>query len=252
ADSTGTYTTELAPTGDALGRDRTPFEISLPNPGGSTQWSLYWDVDVTDSVTDYPMGLTLTNGYFDQYGSFHVVGWINNNSDQPLDSLVVAGLYGADGTVLDASYSFLPVPMNPGVPLPFSISSFGSVNYNPDQAALVSTYSSQFDTWYTSPPSNEFVDLVATDGTVQKDGATWTFDGSVSNTSGRNLSGATVVVMVMDGQNKLVAMEYTSINPTGDAIAADETNTYSVSVYLDPAADATGFTTTTLVVGDVK
>ena len=253
ANLAATYATELAPTGDATGRDRTPFEITFPIPGGGTKWQLYWDADVTDSVTDYPMEVKVTNTYFDQDGSARIVGWITNNSAQTLDdSQVVGGLYAADGTVLDAGNSIVPVPVKPGAAAPFSISSFGRSNYNPDQASLVSNSSAQFDTWFTSPPSFEFVDLVATGETVQKDGATWTFSGSVTNTSDKNLSGATVVVMVMDAQNKLVAMEYTSINPTGDAIAADETNTYSVSVYLDPAADATGFTTTTLVVGDVK
>ncbi len=252
AEGTTTFTTELAPTGDASGRDRTPFEINFPNPGGATQWQVYSDADVNDSVTDYPMDIKVTNLYFDYYGSAHLVGWITNHSDQPLDSLVVAGLYAADKTVLDSSYSWVPVPVKPGAGAPFSISSFGSVNFNSNQASLVNTSSAQADPWFTTPPTNELVDLSATGETVQKNGTTWTFDGSVTNSSGKSLSGATVVVMVMDAQNKLVAMEYTSISPTGDAIAAGETNTYSVSISLDPAADATGFTTTTVVIGDVK
>jgi hypothetical protein len=56
----------------------------------------------------------------------------------------------------------------------------------------------------------------------------------------------------MDAQNKLVAMEYTSISPTTDAIAAGETNPYTVSIYLDPKANAAGFTTATVVIGDIK
>lgn len=249
---TGIYTTELAPTGDALGRDRTPFEVKFPNPGGGTQWRLYQDVNVTGNVTDYPIDVKVTNSYFDQFGSAHLVGWITNNSDQPLDSLVVAGLYAMDGTVLDSSYAFVPVPMKPGAAVPFSISSFESVGDNPNQASLVSTNSAQPDTRRTSPSSYEFIDLSASGETVQKDGATWTFNGNIINTSDKSLSGATVVVMVMDAQNKLVAMQYTSIFPNGDAIEPGETNAYSVSVDLDPAADATGFTTTTVVVGDVK
>lgn len=249
---TDTYTTELAPTGDALGRDRTPFEINFPNPGSVTQWSLYWDADVTENVTDYQVEVKTTNFYYDQNGSAHLIGWLTNKFDQPIDSLVVAGLYTADGTVLDSSYAFVPVPVKPGAAAPFNVSSFGIVSQIPDQASLVSSYSAQSDNWFTSPASYEFVDLSATAETVQKDGATWTFDGNFTNTSVKNLSGATVVIMIMDAQNKLVALEYTSIFPSGDAIAAGETNTYSVSVYLDPAADTTGFTTTTMIVGDVK
>ena len=251
-DWTSTYTTELAPKGDALGRDRTPFEVNFPNPGGSTQWELYWDADVIDNVTDYPMEVKVTNVYFDQYGSAHLIGWITNNSNQSIDSMVVGGLYSADGTVLDSSYAFVPVPIKPGLAAPFSISSFGSVNYNPNQASLVTTSSAQFDSKFTTPTSSEFVDLTATGETVQKDVATWTFSGNFTNTSGRDLSYATVVVMVMDDQNKLIAMEYASVSPTGEAIVPGDTNPYSVTVYLDTAADATGFITTTVVVGDVK
>jgi hypothetical protein len=252
ADWTGTYTTELAPKGDVSGRDRTPFEINFPNPTNATQWSLYWDADVADNVTDYPLVVKVTDSYFDQNGSEHLVGWVTNNSDQSLDSLVIGGLYGADGTVLDASYSFLSIPMKPGEAIPFNISSFGSVDYSHEQASLVSSYTAQFDTYFTSPPSSEFVDLSAAGETIQKDGATWNFSGSVTNSSDKSLSSATVVVMVMDAQNNLIAMEYTTVYPTGDAIATGETNTYTMSVYLDPAIDASGFSTTTMVVGNVK
>jgi hypothetical protein len=253
ANLASTFTTELAPTGDTNGYDRTPFEITFPNPGGSTKWQLYWDADVTDSVIDYPMEVKITNTYFDQEGSARIVGWITNNSAQTLDdSQVVAGLYAADGTVLDAGNSIVPIPLKPGIAVPFSFSEFGIVNHNPDQAALVQTCSAQFDPYFTSAASYESIDLNATDETVQKISATWIFDGSVSNASDKSLSRITVLAMIMDAQNKLVAMEYTTIYPTGDAIAVGETNTYSVPVYLNPAADTTGFTTKTMIVGNVK
>jgi hypothetical protein len=251
-DWTSTFSTELAPAGDSQGRDKTPFEINFPNPGNSTQWSLYWDADVIDSVTDYSLDVKVTDFYFDQYGSAHLVGWVTNNSSQSLDSMVVGGLYGADGTVLDSSYAFVPIPLKPGVAAPFNISSFGSVNYNSSQAALVKSTTAQIDSWFTSPLSTESVDLVYANQTIQSDGATWTFGGDVTNTSGKKLSGITVVVMISDAQGKLVGMEYTSISPSGDSIAAGDTNTYSISISLDPAVDTAGFTTTTLVVGAVK
>ncbi len=196
------------------------------------------DADVSSSVIDYPVGVTIANQYFDQYGSFHVVGWATNNSDKPLDSLVVAGVYGADKTVLDASYSFIPLPMKPGAQVAFAVSSFSSLNYNPNQASMVSTSTVQADPWFTYPPTNEFTDLATSGETIQKEGATWTFAGNVTNTSDKGLSGATIVVMVKDAQNNLVTMEYTSISPTAESIAAGETNPYSVVVYLDPKVDA--------------
>jgi hypothetical protein len=253
ADWTSTYTTELAPAGDASGRDRTPFEASFPNPGsGASQWALYWDADNLESVTDYPMAVTLTNGYFDQYGSFHVVGWLENGSTSTLNSLMVAGLYADDNTTLDASYSFIAVPIRASAKVAFNISSFSNVDYNQAEAARLSTYTAQADPWFTYPPVSEPVDLSDIGGAVKKDGATLTFSGNVTNTSGQSLTSFTVVAMVMDASNNLVAVGYTTVYPTGEAIAAGDSNEYSVTVELDPNVDATGFSTSTLVLGEVK
>jgi hypothetical protein len=253
ANLASTFAIELAPTGDMNGYDRTPFEINFPNPGGSTKWQLFWDADVTESVTEFPMEINITNTYFDQDGSARIVGWITNNSTQTLDaSQLVAGLYAANGTVLDAGNSIVPLPVKPGAAAPFSFSEFGIVNRKPDLAALVQSCSVQFDPYFTSLTSHISVDLFATEESVQKIGTTWIIDGSVYNGSDKSLSGITVVAMVMDAQNKLVAMDYTTIYPTGDAIAAGDTNIYSIPVYLNPVADAARFTTTTIIVGDVK
>jgi hypothetical protein len=251
-DWTSTFTTELAPSGDKGGRDSTPFEINFPSPGGSTQWKLFWDADATESVTDYPVVVQVSNLYFDQYGSVHVIGWLTNNSDQTLDSLVLAGINAGDGTVLDSSYAFTPIPMKPGTSVPFSLSAFENINNNSKQAALVITATAQADPWFTTPTLSEIVDLPTSGETVQKSGATWSINGNVPNTSGKDLSGATVVIMVMDTQNKLVAMEYSTISPVGESIVTGETLPYSVTVSLDATADATNFTTNTLVVGYVK
>jgi hypothetical protein len=252
ADWTVTFTTELAPAGDPLGRNRTPFEIDFPNPGGGTQWKLYYDADMTENVIDYPIEIKVTNYYIDENASAHLIGWITNKSDQPLDSLVVAGLYAEDGTVLDSSYAFIPVPIEPGLAAPFNISTFWKVNNNPDLSSQVNAYSIQYDPWFTSITTNEYVELSATGEIVEKVGGTWTFNGDVPNSSGRNLSGATVAILIMDGQNNLIATQFTSIYPSGDAILPGEINTYSVSVNLDPAVDTSNFITETIIIGDIK
>lgn len=254
ADQTVTYTTELAPAGDPSGGDRTPFEINFPNPGGSgtPTWNLYWDTDVIDSANLFPVTTNITNGYLDQYGAQHIVGWVTNRSNQSLTSLVVAGLYDQAGIALDASYSNLAIPLKAGEAIPFSISTFGNVDNNPAQAAQVRTFTVQVDPGNTIPLNYEFTELAASGETIQKDGATWTINGSVTNTSNQKLSSATVVVAVMDAQNNLVAMESTAIFSSGDAIDAGETDPYSVPIYLDPSMDASGFTTATTVIGEIS
>jgi hypothetical protein len=252
ADWTRTFSTELAPAGDASGRDCTPFAINFPSPSGSTQWKLYWDADATDSANDFPLLVAVSNLYFDQFGSVHLIGWITNNSNQALDSLVIASLDSEDGTVLDSGYAFIPVPMKPGSSVPFSVSSFGNVNNNSEQANLVKSASAQVDPWFTTPSMLEIVDLPISGETIEKTGATWIVNGSVPNTSGKDLSGATVVIMLKDPQNSLVAMEYTTISPIGDSIVTGETLPYSVSIFLDPTTDPTGFSTATMAFGYVR
>ena len=165
---------------------------------------------------------------------------------------MVAGLYAGDGTVLDAGNSIVPVPVRPGESAPLSISEFGLVNHDSNQIALVQTCSAQYDPYFTFPSSFESIDLTAVPDPIQQDNATWIFSGNVTNSSGRNLSGITVTAMIMDSQNKLVAMGYTSIIPTADAISADESNTYYITINMDPSADATSYSSQIKVIGYLK
>jgi hypothetical protein len=252
AGQTGTYASELAPTGDASSRDRTPFVVDFPDPGGNvSQWSMWWDAEVDSSAMDYPVAVNLTNGYFDDFGDFHVVGTLTNNSDQPLNTIAVAGLYGADGTVLDADYAFSPYPLPVGVAVPFDISYFGNVNYNQTQANLVDSYTVQVDEWNTYPPSYDNVNLSSTNETIEKDSAQWTVNGTFVNSSTSNVDGATVLVAVYDAQNNLVATGRSYFTPNGNYFAPNDTGSYSVTVYFDPNADLSGYSTETTVVGDV-
>jgi archaellin len=126
------------------------------------------------------------------------------------------------------------------------------VNWNSKQASRLHNYTVQVDPWSTYPPSWETVALSASNAQVQKDGASWTFTGNVVNDSGKELSGETVVIAVLDAQNKLVATNYTFVWPEGDTFPNGATSNYEVTVYLDPNADTTGYTYQVLVQGDVK
>jgi hypothetical protein len=253
ADWSTIFVSELAPAGDPTGADRTPFIINFPNPGLSVTppWSLYWDADVSDSAGKYPMSVTITNEYIDQYGGHHVIGWVQNQSDQALNSFVVAGLYNQEGNVLDASFSPLPSAVMANGSMPFSVSTFANVDSNPEQAAQVRTYTAQIDPWNTTPPMDNYIDLVSTRETVERDGATWILDGTVTNNSGKELNRITVIASILDAQNNLVAMEYTTIFPSGTVIAKGESNSYSVPIFLDPTMDSSEYTTSITAVGEI-
>ncbi len=242
----------LAPKGDAEQRDQAPFIISFPNPGpGQTDWRIYWDADTAQAPQDYPVAVNVTNSYFDQTGAYHLVGIAANNSASALNLLLVAGLYAQDGTVLDAAYSFYKIAVGPGKNMPFDISYFGSVNSIPAQASRVRTFTVQVDPSRTAPPPAQSMALTAVGEQVQRNGAAWTFSGSVTNTTNQNLSGVTVIVMVMDAQKDLVATNSSYILPTEGTIAPNGAVSYHVLVSLDPTIDSSDFRTTTTASGDV-
>lgn len=251
ADWTGTYTTLLAPAGNSADRNRTPFIVSFPIPPGNvTQWSLWWDVDVETNVVDHDLQITVTNTYFDEYDSVHLVGFVTNNTNLPLETIVVAGLYADDGTCLDADYAYLPYAVQPGKSAPFDISYFSNVNYNAEQAALVSSYTVQIDPWNTYEPYYNSVSLTNSDENIKKDGSYWTVTGNFTNTSDKNITGATVVVMVFDPEGTLAAMSYQYLYPTSDFFAPGSGKSYEVYLYLDPSASTAGYTTQTIVMGE--
>ncbi len=253
ADWTGTYTSLLAPASDTSSRNRTPFYVTFPVPTSSaTQWSLWWDAEIETDIIDFDLTVEVTNSYFDEYGSAHLVGIVGNNTDKILTTLVVAGLYAEDGTTLDASYSYVPLPIPPGRKVPFDISYFGSVNWLPEQAALVSTFSAQIDPWNTYESTSTDAPLTPTNENVQKDTSSWTVTGGFTNSTPKNLSDVTAVVSVYDAANNLVATGYTVAYPTGDSFAPGETGTYEIYVYFAPGVDTSGFTIQTFLVAEIS
>jgi len=115
----------------------------------------------------------------------------------------------------------------------------------------VSTFTVQTDPYSTYPSLYDVVVLSTKNDQVQKNSDSWTITGDVTNTSSQKLSSETVIVAIYDGQGNLVATEYDYVYPAGDNIASNETNSYEVTIYLDPDVDATDFTFQTIIQGDV-
>jgi uncharacterized protein affecting Mg2+/Co2+ transport len=134
--------------------------------------------------------------------------------------------------------------------MPFGISAFTSILRNNSLASLVETSTAQVDSWYTTPSETVTVDLVSSDDSVLIDGSVWAYSGNVINTSDKELSYITVIVKVNDSQGNLVAMDYTTISNPEGTIKPGDTYQFSVTLYLDPTVDATGFTATSLAIGD--
>jgi len=243
----------LQAAGAAGDYDRTPFLVTLDGPADqATQWSAYWDADLADEQDLVGVDFGEITTFYDDFGNLHLIGTAINNSNDPLYISLVAGLYAADGTVLDAATASVPIYVLPGGEAPFQFQYFSSVNFNQDQADLVDSYTIRVDRYWSYAPTFDTVELESANEDVGDDGSGIVkATGEVTNSSTKDLSSIVVIVAIYDG-NTLVGMEWTSLYPTGEVYAPGDTATFEVSVYLDPALDTTNFEFTTYVQGYVK
>jgi len=236
ADWTFTYASLLAPVGDANGNDRTPFTMYMTDPGVEiSSWNTYYDVEIADQPDMYDVEISLNSHYFDEYGDFHIVGTVANNSDSFLNIRLVAGLYDSQGRAIDADYMTLPIVVGPGATgAPFDISYFTSVNWNDEVAGMLDNYYVQFDYYGIYEPYYDVVELTTDETGYEQDGSILTFTGNAINDSGDNLSGATVVIFIEDKDGNVVATNSTYLWPEGDSIAPNVSLPFEVTIYADP------------------
>ncbi len=241
----------LAPSGDAQGRDRTPFEMAFPNRGKVNDWAFYLGGEEVEGRAQYLPEVEITNHYFDANGDLHLVGWETNNGSDTVVQAIAAGAYAQDGTVLDVSFFGPSVRIAPGDRYPFDVSHFDVLKTYPQQARQVDHFSAQAEPWILGQDSSSYLDLQTVNDHIEKSGTTWVVTGDIVNTSDKDLTLEVVTVSISDAQNNLVAVNF-SIVSTGNAIAPNETTHYRVTILLDPRADASKFTYSTAVQGTYK
>ena len=249
-----THASVLAPAGDANGLDRTPFiiQFAVPRTAEVTQWALFWDVTTSEAPVDYGLQVEITNNYFDEVDNFHIIGRVTNGSTEKVRAQLIGGVYGADGVALDATWSVVPLIIDPGATVPFDLSSFNNVNWNLKLSSQIQGFTVRVDPSFTYVPTWEVVPLNSNNDVVTIEGGSWTINGNVLNTSGKELSGETVVVSIYDPQGKLVTTTSTRISPEGEAITDGQNSNYEVVLYFAPNVDVSGYTYRTIVQGEVK
>ncbi len=254
ASDSGALTRLLAPAGDSSGHDRTAFSFQLDSPGDTAKSpAVYLDAIQPDTFAPSNVTVQVTNTYTDDNKDYHIVGTMTNNDKTALTVRLVAGLYAKDGTPLDADTLDSAFDLASGQSVPFDFRSFSVVGSIADQAAKLDHYTVQVDPYWTFGSTNETVSLqTAGDKKTDNGSGQWDISGTVTNTSGKQLSNATVVVGVYDAQNKLVAIDSTDVSSKGSVIATNENDTYDATIYLDPLVDASSFTFKTYVQGIVK
>ncbi|MEZ0396983.1 MAG: hypothetical protein ABWK53_11220 [Anaerolineales bacterium] len=253
ADWTPVFMSMLAPAGDIGGRDRTPFVIPFPHPGAAARTpTLYVDADLAAPPPDLPVAVDNTNAYFDQYGAYHIVGALTNQTALPLDLVLVAGLYAADGSVLDAAVQPLPLTLAPGEQMPFEVASFTSLDYNPALAGRLMSHAVRLDAGRLV--SRAAPVRLATGGEqVVQAGSTLIVSGVVENASGGPLGRITVLAALVDEAGAPLASGYAYLFPPAGAASIEpgERLPYEIRIEMAPGVEAAQRRVVTLAQGEV-
>ena len=219
-----------------------PFRFSLSVPEdqieAATDYKLYWDAVVSDPADLVDLSFSDFYDYMDTYDNFHLAGLITNNSTKNMSVSMVAGIYDADGNVVDASSLSLPLYyVAPGETLPLDFDSWGPMNYTSDAYDKGDTYQVSVDYYWTYESYSDLAKVSTKDDSNTFSADEAKFIGYVVNDSGKDLSGATVIVALYEkGTQKLWATEYDWLF---DDIAAGAEVPYEVTVYLPSGVDAT-------------
>jgi len=255
ANGYGAVAHTLAPTGDSSGNDRTPFRIRMDEPPDkvATDWAVYFDADQADTFDAFDVQVDILHGYFDDFNSFHLIGLVTNTSDSLINIGLVAGLYDKGGTVLDADTLSAPIYLGQGESTVWDFQYFSNVNSSKDEADKIDSYTVQVDPYWTYKTSYDVVSLETQNETNEKAGnGQWTFKGEVANTSDKELTSMTVVLIIYDKHDNIVGTATSYVSPSGDSFKKGDKGNFETTVYLDPSLDTTGFTFATVVQGYVK
>jgi hypothetical protein len=216
-----------------------PFRVTMSGPEGGTanigEYEIYIDAEVANPVEIYDFAITEFHHYYiDTYDSFHLVGEVTNNNDEFFTISLVAGIYDADGNVVDAATTDIPTfSIAPGETLPYDFQYWGPLNYKDGTIDIASNYYVQWDPYWTWSSSTEYIELTTENDNTEVSTYQVTFTGDVLNDSGDEVDGATVIISLYDIESgDLVATGYGGIY---DPIAPNATTAYQV--WIDTPAD---------------
>lgn len=216
-----------------------PFRVTMTGPEGGTSnindYEVYIDSEVTDPVDSFDLVFSESHYNFtDTYDAFHLVGEITNNHNEFLTLSMIAGIYDEDGNVIDAATTDIPTfTIAPGDTLPYDFQYWGPLNYKTGTVDLASSYTVQWDPYWTWTSTSEYIELTTQNDSNEVSSYQITFSGEVLNNSGEEVDGATVIVSLTDvASGELVAMGYGGIY---DPISANGTAEYTV--WIDIPAD---------------
>jgi hypothetical protein len=193
-----------------------------------TEYEIYIDAEITEPAEGFDLVFADSHhNYLDAYDSFHLVGEITNNEAEFLTLSMVAGIYDEDGNVIDVATTDIPTfSIAPGETLPYDFNYWGPINYKLSSVDLASSYTVQWDPYWTWTSSTEYVEISTENDVNEVSDYQITFTGQVYNDSGEDIDVATVIVSLYSVESgELVGMGYGGIY---DTIGANERADYTV------------------------
>lgn len=245
----------LAPAGDPGGGDRTPFVIAIDGPAEAGAEARFY----VDAVAGGPLpaaaqvAIEVTNRYADEFDDLHLVANVTNSGSEMLTIRLVAGLYAADGTVLDASSVTTPIFVAPGATVPVSFDYFYSLNRSVESQALVDHVTVQVDPVWTYAIPYSVAEIETANEEREAVGtAQYSFRGDVVNTSDVPLTSVTLILGIYDGAGQLVATNWINVYPETETLAPGDSLPFDMSVYLPTGVDVSNYAFSTLAQGSVE
>jgi hypothetical protein len=209
-----------------------PFRVTMTGPENGTanitEYEIYIDAEITEPAEGFDLVFADSHhNYLDAYDSFHLVGEITNNEAEFLTLSMIAGIYDEDGNVIDAATTDIPTfSIAPGETLPYDFNYWGPINYKLSSVDLASSYTVQWDPYWTWTSSTEYVEISTENDVNEVSDYQITFTGQVYNDSGEDIDVATVIVSLYSVESgELVGMGYGGFY---DTIGANERADYTV------------------------
>ena len=244
------YSHSLAAAGNKDGMDRSPFIIGFNGPADSNLTEFQVFLDPIQPFEDYPieMNVSLSHFYFDEYGSLHLVGVVENKGLTVQSGTLVAGVYDANGIVLDAGTDYVGFYLEPNTSIPFDANSFSIIYWNDELVNRADNYTVQVDPYYSDEPYGQVVPLETFTITENLNGSYWEFSGELTNDSGKELGWGVAVVAVYSGDT-LVGASNAFFYPSSGSIPVGGTEPFNVYLSLDPNLDFNSLTYKVFVQG---
>jgi hypothetical protein len=241
----------LAAAGDPQGLDRTPFLIALDSsaPKGQT-WSTYVQAHPTEPRPAYDVSFDAASVTApDASGYIHLIGHITNNGSDPIETMLIAAIYGEDGTVLDADAQ--PTGFNvigPGFGLPYDFAFKVAEGGMPPIASTIV----RIDPSQTTSSSATIVAMSSADNALEENAPFWFARGSAVNSSTQPVTMIDVVVTLVDGSGALLGVAPTRVYPDEDTLDPGASVAYETFFQAIPGTSMDDVSIVTLVQGYVE